>query len=82
MIPVAVCLAVIVIIILAIASWLIYNIKHHTTHRRNAQHVYDCVNHYPSPPQLPPPRIATTDNNPAYVQVELTKCAAYTSIHH
>ena len=82
MIPVAVvCLAVIVIIILAIVSWLIYIIKHRTTRRREAQHVYDCVNHYSSPPQLPPPRIAT-HNNPAYVQVELTKCAAYTSIHH
>ena len=77
-IPVAiVCLAVMVII-LAIVSWLIY-IKQRTR-RRNTQHVYDCVNHHPSPPQPPPPRIAT-HNNPAYVQVELTECVAYTSTH-
>ena len=78
MIPVAiVCLAVMVII-LAIVSWLIY-IKQRTR-RRNTQHVYDCVNHHPPPPQPPPPRVPT-HNNPAYVQVELTECIAYTSTH-
>ena len=79
MIPVAiVCLAVMVII-LFIVSLLIY-IKRHTTRKRNAQHVYDYVNHPSSPPQPPPPRIVT-HNNPAYVQVELTECIAYTSTH-
>ena len=76
---VVVCLAAMVII-LAIVSLLIY-IKHRITRKRNAQHVYDCVNHHSSPPQPPPPRIAT-HNNPAYVQVELTECVAYTSTHN
>ena len=75
-IPVAIVCLVVMMIILAIVSWLVY-IKHHTTHKRNAQHVYDYVNF---PPQPPPPRIPT-HNNPAYVQVELTECVAYTSTH-
>ena len=77
-IPFAIVGLAIMVIILAIISWLIY-IKQRTR-RRNAQHVYDCVNHHPFPPQPPPPRIAT-HNNPAYVQVELTECVAYTSNH-
>ena len=76
--PVAIVCLVVVIIILTIVSRLIY-IKQRTR-RSNAQHVYDCVNHHPSPPQPPPPRIAT-HNNPAYVKVELTECVAYTSTH-
>lgn len=44
---------------------------------RQTEHIYACVDHV-TPPQLPP-RPVTTQENPAYVQVELTDCVAYTS---